>query len=121
MSAEKKAEQLHTPGPWTVLSPQGPMVNADERGDVAIITDYEPTTIIAEVIHHRNQRGNKNGIRVDTRPDAHLIAAAPELLAALKRLESRHAPRLNNLAGATECPCDDCAFVRAAIAKAEGK
>lgn len=77
----------HTPGPWTV-----------DRLSGGILAEAEGSL----VVHDTSLR----------EPDAHLIAAAPDLLEAAKRMQSDWGER--NLTEAIQ-------MLGAAIAKAEGK
>lgn len=92
----------HTPGPWRIGSTQ---TRVESRaGSVLAVTDYEPH--IPEVAARANAR---------------LIAAAPELLEALKAVEDSIC-----LLGlhTDEDDCEGCRLrqrSRAAIAKAEGR
>jgi len=79
----------HTPGPWTL--------HEDES-----IRDIN-YNIIADVLD-------------STEADARLMAAAPDLLEALKAY--RRPAQWNHSEG---CFCETCEMVRAAIAKAEGR
>lgn len=84
-----------TPGPWAVCAD-----NASSAFGHSVVAGEG---LIAE--------------RLD-RDDARLIAAAPELLDALKRvMASEH----SNAGGGRECCCVAHENARAAIAKAEGK
>ena len=101
----------HTPGPWTVDAP------ADRRAPlrvVAVKSPYEHATMPFEVC---KIAGRSN---VYTRPNAHLIAAAPELLAALLAWSIHFGPLEDN-----SMLHEDCrklfALARAAMAKAEGR
>jgi len=82
----------HTPGPWTVSKPSGNYIDTPAGHSVAALT-YSATLA-----------------------DAHLIAAAPDLLAALQEvlcdLDTLREPYRNEAI---------CERVRAAIAKATGK
>ncbi len=91
---EKKT--THTPGPWKLWQ--------DAPGGF----EYRHGIIVDA---HGRQVGTGNKPE-----DARLIAAAPDLLAALKGIANIH-PCWDK-----PCPNDDCpaAIVRAAIAKAEG-
>jgi len=64
-------ETKWTPEPLRVIKPTGDC-HPDERGDVAIEANGK---LIAEVFHHRNQRGNPGGIYVDAEPDAARLVA----------------------------------------------
>jgi len=86
----------HTPGPWTL--------HETVRG----IRIEDSKTTVCSVF----PRGDKEA-------NARLIAAAPDLLAALRLVERQHEGRVVGI-GQTKCECDVCAVVRAAIAKAEG-
>ena len=85
----------HTPGPWAVF--HGMVVTANADGSIP------PTTQVL---------GYMNGMRD---ADARLIAAAPELLAALKAICA--ADDVKSLADLVTVLPD----ARAAIAKAEGR
>jgi hypothetical protein len=82
----------HTPGPWTVSKPSGNYIDTPAGHSVAALT-YSATLA-----------------------DAHLIAAAPDLLAALQEvlcdLDTLREPYRNEAI---------CERVRAAIDKATGK
>jgi hypothetical protein len=102
-------EAKHTPAPWTI----------EEYGD-----DEAPTLVI-----HRGQTENRicfmatpgsHGDPAIIEADAHLIAAAPDLLQELKRLRARYA-RCAALHGNTEETINtSLESVDAAIAKANG-
>ncbi len=84
----------HTPGPWIT------------QGDTYV-------TVNSLIIAHCKQSGH---ITLDeTIANAHLIAAAPDLLAALERVIDCHVTGIN--------PLSDAAILsaRAAIAKARGE
>lgn len=91
------AQAKHSPGPWNVINtPNLPIVDRSFR------------TIALPYPYHDEE------MRV---ADANLIAAAPDLLAALKDIV--------DCVAKTEsmgeiCQCDDFTEARAAIAKAEG-
>ena len=99
----------HTPGPWTVTP------------DSFVMAGSRPSIGVARVITHAKEFV----------ANARLIAAAPDLLDALKALvdwqgvEHEAVPVPDS--GAEDCPGDDtcrCAIVaqvNAAIAKAEGR
>lgn len=93
----------HTPGPWTV-----------EIGNVG---SEHPLFVIAP---------GKDGLRPWCDDDAYLIAAGPDLLAALRNCIGWVPHRYDNikeaLSDAPRCSpdCDRCA-IEAAIAKAEGR
>ena len=102
MSAEKVA---HTPGPWRVLPTNDCVIESEKHGNIALV----------------------NLARMSA-ADARLIAAAPDLLALAKRYASECAEcdgdgRILvtfNDREAEYDPCEACADIRAAIAKAEG-
>lgn len=90
------SDTTHTPGPWTVSQPSEKYIDT-ATGSVAALT-YGAT-----------------------KADAHLIAAAPDLLAALTKLvanwDANHIPSaLDDLSP----PNLDIGAARAAIAKAKG-
>ncbi|MFT3866793.1 MAG: hypothetical protein QM729_21230 [Solirubrobacterales bacterium] len=99
----------HTPGPWVVTPRQ---VWSDEADDSVESTE--------QATHVRDPSGKSicgtcDGCNYIAMPNARLIAAAPELLAALKALlwESEQLP--------TGTLDQRIAEARSAIAKAEGK
>lgn len=111
----------HTPGPWDVYA--GKMKNGDR-----IINDSEGTPVAYAADYNQYAKDEQ----VDA--NARLIAAAPEVLSALKALVDRNpAPcgyfitkRSDDAytCGRDSRICDTCAKVfdaRAAIAKAEGR
>lgn len=111
-------EPSHTPGPWYrgVVSPRGGQIlaGADLNGD--------PDTCVATVHHVTiNPTKEESG---ETLANTKLIAAAPDLLAALEMIESamRDSPDFKDAAttqdGASIIPI---AVARAAIAKAKGQ
>lgn len=67
----------HTPGPWHVIQ-HGTMVVSDPNGDI------EKTHIASIVGHNGDANFNANGLEAN----AKLIAAAPDLLEALQRLQT---------------------------------
>ena len=71
----------HTPGPWKLHGPSPGLDRAiDDGGDYAILTEGE--CIIAQA-HHRVAKG----VTVNALANARLMAAAPDLLAALRNIE----------------------------------
>jgi len=68
-----------TPGPWTVKGPSPGGSDIDDGGDYAILD--EERAILAEVYRKVARSGER-----PAEANAHLIAAAPKLLAALKAL-----------------------------------
>ncbi len=95
--------QTHTPGPWKVYDAH------DERMTFGIDTDWKDKDNISVVLI-----GESNGQGLRNVADASLIAASPDLLAALKSAEDYIAVNVNY----------DVVHVllgqmRAAIAKAE--
>lgn len=97
-------ETKHTPGPWTVASPDEISVNAGTEGRVAILTNLRGAL---------GMKGRRDPNEVIA--NARLIATAPELLEALQ-----HAIDWLNAAGVAETmPVQQQA--RAALAKATGE
>jgi hypothetical protein len=93
-------ESKHTPGPWTI-SKAGDVVSADGRRVAEPVWALKTTQAEGEA-------------------NAHLIASAPELLEALKRLEGACCGNLNE-DDAWKAWIDARNAARAAIAKAEGR
>ena len=90
----------HTPGPWCVehLPDDGPSIHTDEAG-------------IARRIAGVDMGGWRKTSRKEAEANARLIAAAPELLEALRDLLSLHPGTENKWTQQAQ----------AAIAKAEGR
>lgn len=88
----------HTPGPWELNS-----IGPDEDKDICFVVWPHLDSIKSRHNRIADVKGTAN---------AHLIAAAPELLAALKRLVS--SPHGEMAAG-------DITIAETAIAKAEGR
>ena len=116
-----ETKSKHTPGPWDVI-PQngaGPMIaHCYDTGN-----DINPTGL--RLVCHVLER--KASQEVD-RANARLIAAAPELLEALKGLLAVFAPGGNIAASegsadraVAEADAEAVAAANAAIAKAEGR
>lgn len=107
----------YTPGPWTTVAAKKPDISGIDYG----ILDTKGK-IIAEVFHHV---GFNDSGGYDSRPvvtNAHLIAAAPELLEALKELLAWTGPGTAQKNGArceTWSEAEDKS--RAAISKAESR
>ena len=88
---------MHTPGPW----------NWDSS-----VWDYDPENDAPWLIDAEAKRVLWGGIKCDSEADAHLIAAAPDLLAVLR--EALDFPLITE-------GSDWWTRVRTATAKAEGK
>ena len=99
MSAEKVGT---TPGPWRVDEHNHCVIESARHGNIAIV----------------------NLARMSA-ADAHLIASAPELLALAKRYASEcsgcDGQGNSKLSALHPEECQDCADIRAVIAKAEGR
>lgn len=124
------SETKHTPGPWTIknlatASAGWPAIISEELDD-----DGDNVPVCEMDITYENPnykygvsdfaedptRGDKTAWHDQIMADAHLIAAAPDMLAALKGA-SRELHILRNSSLAAERVADKC---DAAIAKAEG-
>lgn len=111
---EVLSETKHTPGPWNIRIDL-PDMDGDEIPQIVRIDpkiggmDYG----IAQMHFHGG------GFGPQERADAHLIAAAPDLLAALEELV-KEAKRLE-WADNYWCISDEVDAARAAIAKAKGE
>lgn len=109
----------HDPGPWAVIDGQIVSLPIDEVVPVLPVNEGEPPRdhhrgLVALVYGHHNA-DNQYSLEANR----HLIAAAPELLAALKELtaglwagEGTSFPRIRG---------EEVAKARAAIAKAAGR
>lgn len=116
---------LRTPGPWTVEDPLD--------FELSIVEASKPShewKFIASI----SMNGEKEGDfpKAVAEANARLIAAAPELLAILRKLagecaecegsgESGHTHSDGTQYSTSDPPCPDCADIRAVINKAEGK
>lgn len=69
----------HTPGPWKTIKP----VNATHSWDYAIENDHE-VFLKLNYLHGAYHPDGIQGWQNEARANAHLIAAAPELVEALK-------------------------------------
>ncbi len=106
----------HTPGPWTI---------ADDLDRIECIGIYGGTQLVAEIRDPETIKLDERAVEeAMMRSNAHLIAAAPELLEALRLAQNKIAYLSTKLG--KRCPLDlspvntDNA-VRNAIAKAEGR
>lgn len=110
----------HTPGPWMVLD--------QPHADTFTFFVGAEGRAIASVFSHPGQKPKEAAIAQES-ADARLIAAAPDLLAALKdllplaRIKGHRCPSCgrDNSGHGDACTSDDCPGVmaRAAIARAE--
>jgi hypothetical protein len=109
-----KAETGHTPGPWRVEGPDD-----EPYGQIGVFAAHH---LVCELWQDDAPVRDYNEAQW---ANARLIAAAPELLAALRAVVESFGPWHDD-----DCPCDDtcsCSAkpvhdaVNAAIAKAEGK
>lgn len=117
----------HTPGPWVVkeLTPPDPVVGdcaaprlvIDGPDGVSIVSMWYRTAPYKRSKNHGGKRGNFIEHPAEAVANAILIAAAPELLGALKAL----APILDNDGPLIAAYAELRPIVHAAIAKAEGK
>ena len=119
-------ETKHTPGPWTVEHDGAgyPMIAGSEATDWGTEARYHWIANVLAVPEalHKGGKIRLTGMLMETEANARLIAAAPELLEALREFVSLmpsaeglggHAP-----IGAFQIVAD---LARAAIAKAEGR
>jgi hypothetical protein len=96
-----RIEQLtHTPGIWSV-----------ERG----IHDYDV------VAARKNRAVARLAGYILSKADADLMAAAPDLFAALRRMLDCHQAGMDAAFAEKRCECGACDEARAAVAKAEGR
>ncbi len=97
----------HTPGPWHVRE--------GEYGNLLVECDYKRMTFVLAVCEPHETEDD--AARLVREANARLIAAAPDLLEALK---SQTCPQCLP-SEPDEDVCDQCRKRRAAIAKAGGK
>lgn len=115
MSAHK-----HTPGPWYI----GPEFGANQMRpsiriyrDVIYVDGCSPTTYVIGEVGYPTTTGNTVGAE-ERRANARLIAAAPELLEALKNLRDAEWMVTHEWGGDRKAALD---AADAAIAKATGE
>lgn len=102
------SEPRFTPGPWVV---------EEESGLIEIVAHYSPRgpdggpSIVAEVCDDGEERGT-------TLADARLLAAAPDMHAALKRVEAHLADACDNGVQDLKPEAPLLRIVRAALEKA---
>jgi hypothetical protein len=106
----------HTPGPWTWnAAPPGYLITTTVR-------DFPgtPEIVLAEVFEDATT-ADRDVIVADGEPNARLMAAAPELLEALKELTDAYVElaEMHDVSLATLG--SEMVAARAAIAKAEGQ
>jgi len=100
----------HTPGPWRIGFTDGSGETYITAGDHGVVKDLN--NIVTVVSGTSDDWGIKQGVLNPA--DAHLIAAAPEMLEALEQLNSE-------IRGFQNVPsCRAMEMVRAAIQKAKG-
>jgi len=111
---------MHTPGPWKMLDVK------DLKGNICAYSVWQDL----ERLYLNSPMGNQicrtpDGTTKQARANAHLIAAAPDLLAACKDLTSSIYNRGVSCQSeiVEKCMCQPCVIKRAvaAIAKAEGR
>jgi hypothetical protein len=98
----------HTPGPWRVKGSGRGLILRIFSGDHDDL-DTEIATVFRSYC-----------VDYDYEANARLMAAAPELLAALKRYLDNHCANADAEGVGALCECRFCLDTRAAIAKAEG-
>lgn len=102
----------HTPGPWRIaheISMEGIWIESDNEHDKSSGENDEICHVSTATVSESEGNGN-----------AHLIAAAPEMLEALKAAPKTNHPADNR----GPCLCSSCEFSRRAlglIARAEGR
>lgn len=102
----------HTPGPWSIEDPMGPEIISIVRGN-----DPQSWIDIAQI--GTVGEGGDDRRYLEHMANAHLIAAAPELLEALETLLGDYEAMLGD--GVCMNPPQQAVIARAAIAKAKGE
>ena len=92
----------HTPGPWSI----------HDRAKTAVVDSSG--IVVAACGSHSNNLRDAGELEAEQQANAHLIAAAPELLAALQHLRDAF------IGTSIEVQADAMRNARAAIAKATG-
>jgi len=110
----------HTKGPWELLR-QGKEIQGDGGHEVWCFVNSIGISITEIPVESYNEDGNKayHVSKVESLANARLIAAAPDLLAALKGIFDSYGDDLCNCVDDSK-HCPYC-IARAAIAKAEPK
>lgn len=110
---DNKTEPKHTPGSWNYTEHEGVFgIFSKESKEIPIATvDYE-----GDYFERPNEAGTKHGGELEA--NARLIAAAPELLEALKAIREAYKEMFDVMPVAWQT-FDNIA--KAAIAKAEGR
>lgn len=98
----------HTPGPWKAEEIAGQIYIGTDADDPQFVFGQQ----IADMVQSQG-RGRKDVKRIEA--DAHLIAAAPDMLAALRQVEAEMRAGFGSVFGETR------EQVRRAVAKAEGR
>ena len=106
-----KGKQTHTPGPWELSHDLGTVISVAKE----VAPNCGRLLLIADVHKGKQNWGEVSGSECDA--NASLIAAAPELLTALRRLRNSPDVNLDELSPETIKALDDA---DSAIAKAEG-
>ena len=107
---------VHTPGPWGVrTTPRG-------YGNLHWREIADESGVIAEVYSNSADGDSGEPTEAEAEANAHLIAAAPELLEALELLRSFGCPHCNGDCGSANPPVTSCpmTIASAAIARARG-
>jgi hypothetical protein len=105
-----KNKPTHTPGPWNADS--GPFIQAEDGAIVARLWTLDSGSHAAEVTGQPDEDSEIGA-------NARLIAAAPDLLEALKAAQAHVCSSFECGEDRTACPVRG--YIRAAIAKAEGR
>ena len=120
MSSQVAVEKLeqHTPGPWKIRGPQSNF----QKGNYYIYPIQAGTTIMPDTERLIVSVSGKSWTRAEATANARLIAAAPDLLAALKIVDENISGFIRM--GLNEAETETVAWiqntVRSAIASAEG-
>lgn len=112
----------HTPGPWSVPHFAEPDVNCECS---YVLCDHLMGAVASVYCSGEGADWKSHGDNpkfAEACANAHLIAAAPDLLAALKKLAASHLATIEGEGFDPEhCVCSDLDDAFAAIAKAEGR
>lgn len=114
---ETEVPSKHTPGPWGWYSEDASMATlcgVDENGNIDPVTRHVLSSTICKSCSAGEAHWAWGRCYTATAPNARLIAAAPDLLAALQRAENH----FRMLSPEMDAPGSVMAEMRAAIAKA---
>lgn len=107
----------HTPGPWMMIQKEEDRFDPAGGGHYTVLTEPEICSVVNGEWH---EIAFLDSASAEAVANARLIAAAPELLAELKRTRNRFFRACTHAGNSVEVALAACESIDAAIAKAEG-